>query len=80
LTIPTYSEIVGMHLEKPSIASGNQVCNQCFIWRKIIKNMLVIRKKTHYKNIFCVEYVAKFKMKLAIQNLPKKFPKHNIKM
>jgi len=55
LTIPTYSEIVGMHLmahgslqifiQKPFIASRNQVCNQYFIWIKIIRNMLVIRRK-----------------------------------
>jgi len=63
LTIPTYSEIVGMHLmahgslqifiKKPSIALGNQVCNQCFIWRKIIKNMLVIRKKIRKIYFLC---------------------------
>ncbi len=31
----------------------------CFIWRKIIKNILVIkRKKRHHKKILCVESVT----------------------
>ncbi len=42
--------------------------------------MLVIRKKNIQIFIFfCVEYVAKFEMKLAIQNIPKKSSKTQYK-
>lgn len=37
----------------------------CFIWKKNIKDMLVIKMKKNYKKIFCVEFVVKLWMEVS---------------
>jgi hypothetical protein len=45
--------------DKLDNAPTSLVFDYCFIWRKIIKEMLVIRRKKHHKKIPFVEFVAK---------------------
>jgi hypothetical protein len=45
--------------DKLDNAPTSLVLDCCFIWRKIIKNMLVIRRKKHHKKIPRVKSVTK---------------------